>query len=356
MASSCNELLARGSHSVGTLAGWWGCQDNDASTTVIDDSGNGKTGTLEGGDNTSDKAVTGPNSYLTSAFDLNGSDDWVDIPGLTQEFTEWTIFSRVNSSLGGSLRSWISHDNNGSGNAGNLYLANESNGIRARFGSKSHSATSLGLSSAWHDISVHYANDPETRIRVDGSDVYTETSTSENITNWTAGWALGALVTSGSDAYNWTYPFCDVSIFTESLTGAESDELADGLEPVNSVAPVASGTESEGETLSCTSGTWAIDSPFGGSNGTLTYAYQWTRSDDGTGTNEADISGATSTTYVVTATDVGKYLRCRVRSSNDGGADPDADTNSNFTGAISGSGGGSTVPVFTQLYQQMRTR
>jgi hypothetical protein len=126
-----------------------------------------------------------------------------------------------------------------------------------------------------------------------------------------------------------------VGAATTILSGAEILEIANGPEPTNSVAPVVSGTETEGETLSCTTGTWGLPSPFsGGTNGTITYSYQWTRSDDGSGAGEADISGATSSTYLLDAADVAKYIRCRVRGTNDGGFDSTADTNSNFTGAI----------------------
>ncbi|NBT87226.1 MAG: DUF932 domain-containing protein, partial [Flavobacteriaceae bacterium] len=55
--------------------------------------------------------------------------------------------------------------------------------------------------------------------------------------------------------------------------------------PVNTVAPVVSGTAATGETLSCTTGTW-INSP-------TSYAYQWYRN------NTTSIGGATSSTYVV---------------------------------------------------------
>jgi hypothetical protein len=53
--------------------------------------------------------------------------------------------------------------------------------------------------------------------------------------------------------------------------------------------------------------------------------------------------------------DVGKFIRCRVRASNTGGHDPDADTNSNFTGAIQAAGGDSSVsiPIAMRHYLQM---
>ena len=73
------------------------------------------------------------------------------------------------------------------------------------------------------------------------------------------------------------------------------------LSPVNTAAPVASGTLTVGSTLSCTNGTWT-NSPTG-------YAYQWLR-------NGANISGATSSTYVTVTADGGTSIRCTVTATN----------------------------------------
>ena len=71
--------------------------------------------------------------------------------------------------------------------------------------------------------------------------------------------------------------------------------------PVNTVAPVASGSLTVGSTLSCTTGTWS-NSPTG-------YAYQWLR-------NGANISGATSSTYLTVTADGGTSVSCQVTASN----------------------------------------
>lgn len=71
--------------------------------------------------------------------------------------------------------------------------------------------------------------------------------------------------------------------------------------PVNSVAPAITGTETEGETLTCSSGTW--------SNTPDAYAYQWKRSG-------VAISGATSNTRVLAAADVDETLTCVVKATN----------------------------------------
>lgn len=77
--------------------------------------------------------------------------------------------------------------------------------------------------------------------------------------------------------------------------------------PVNSAVPTISGTVAVGETLTSSTGTWS-PTP-------TSYAYQWQRVNATT----VDISGATQSTYVVTALDVGHYLRCEVIATNNSG-------------------------------------
>lgn len=82
------------------------------------------------------------------------------------------------------------------------------------------------------------------------------------------------------------------------------EQVASGGEPpVNTVAPVASGTARIGETLSCTTGTWTGTAP-------IVYTYQWRR-------NGSDITGETNNTYVVVALDAGLGVDCIVTATND---------------------------------------
>jgi hypothetical protein len=76
--------------------------------------------------------------------------------------------------------------------------------------------------------------------------------------------------------------------------------------PVSTLAPSASGTPAVGQTLSCSTGSWT-GSP------TLSYAYSWLR--DGVA-----IAGATASTYVVQAADVGNGLTCKVTATNKNGS------------------------------------
>ena len=72
--------------------------------------------------------------------------------------------------------------------------------------------------------------------------------------------------------------------------------------PVNSVLPAITGTKTQGQTLTCSSGTWT-NSP--------SYTYQWMR----TG---VIIDGATASTRVLAAGDVGGLMSCTVKATNAG--------------------------------------
>ena len=75
-----------------------------------------------------------------------------------------------------------------------------------------------------------------------------------------------------------------------------------------------SGTPMVGEAL--TAETSGISDDDGLDN--VTYSYQWIRSD---GATDFDIDGATSSSYLVTAADVGKTIKVRVSFTDDGGND-----------------------------------
>ena len=92
--------------------------------------------------------------------------------------------------------------------------------------------------------------------------------------------------------------------------------------PVNTVAPAVTGTATFGQTLSCSTGTWTgIPTP--------TYTYQWQRV-------TTNISGATSSTYVLVQADVGSTIRCVVTATNSTSA---VSANSNSTATVA-----ATVP------------
>jgi hypothetical protein len=88
-------------------------------------------------------------------------------------------------------------------------------------------------------------------------------------------------------------------------------DIDGGNPPVNSVAPALSGTAQEGQTLTCSTGTWS---------GSPTYTYQWKR--DGN-----NITSATNSTYTLVTADVGQSIKCTVTATNFiGSANADSNT------------------------------
>ena len=101
-----------------------------------------------------------------------------------------------------------------------------------------------------------------------------------------------------------------------------------GAAPVNTVAPVVSGTATVGQTLTTTNGTWTgAPAP--------TFTYQWQRS-------AVNISGATSSTYVLVAADYANTIRCVVKATN-AVAPSGVTANSNSTASVAGLAPANTV-------------
>ncbi len=106
--------------------------------------------------------------------------------------------------------------------------------------------------------------------------------------------------------------FTDDDGYSETLTSAASGAVARPANVAATGQPIITGTVQEGETLS------ADTSGINDSNGltNVQYSYQWIRSDGGTDT---DITGATSSTYVLTPDDTGKVVKARVSFTDDDG-------------------------------------
>lgn len=77
-------------------------------------------------------------------------------------------------------------------------------------------------------------------------------------------------------------------------------DIDGGNLPSNSVAPAITGTAQEGQTLTCSTGTWS---------GSPTYTYQWKR-------NGNNITSATNSTYTLVTADVGQTILCTVTATN----------------------------------------
>jgi hypothetical protein len=86
-----------------------------------------------------------------------------------------------------------------------------------------------------------------------------------------------------------------------------SNSLVVGTIPVNTVAPVISGTNTFGSTLTTTNGTFT-------GTATITYTYQWLR-------GGSPISGQTANTYVIGSSDSLAAITCSVTGTNSYGSD-----------------------------------
>lgn len=84
-----------------------------------------------------------------------------------------------------------------------------------------------------------------------------------------------------------------------NIIGRSGNFISDGNTPVNTIAPIISGTPLYGNILTSTTGTWTSDT------GITAYLYQWTA-------NGLDILGATASTYLITSDNIAKELICKV--------------------------------------------
>ena len=89
-------------------------------------------------------------------------------------------------------------------------------------------------------------------------------------------------------------------------------EVSGGVPPVNTAAPKITGTAQEGQTVTCSTGTWT-------GTPTITFAYQWKR-------NGSNIGSATNSTYTLVTADVSQSITCQVTATNGVGS---ANANSN---------------------------
>ena len=129
-------------------------------------------------------------------------------------------------------------------------------------------------------------------------------------TSFTYQWYRGLAQIFGETSSTYTLVYADstaaitcvvTAINAVGSTPATSNIItADNYTPVNTVAPVISGSTPVGSTLTTTSGTWT-NSP--------TFAYQWYR-------GATLITSATAATYVTVTADTGLAVTCRVTGTN----------------------------------------
>ncbi|HET8979172.1 MAG TPA: Ig-like domain repeat protein, partial [Solirubrobacteraceae bacterium] len=115
-----------------------------------------------------------------------------------------------------------------------------------------------------------------------------------------------------------------------------------GAGPTNSGLPTISGTPAVGQTLTLAHGTWS---------GTPTITDQWQHCAGATCT---DITGATATTYVVTAADAGDTIQV-VETATDPTTGGATTATSAATAAVPGLPAATTAPTITGLTEQGQT-
>jgi hypothetical protein len=120
---------------------------------------------------------------------------------------------------------------------------------------------------------------------------------------------------------------------TAFSTGTAQASLSVLAVPVNTAAPVITGTATMGNVLSSNTGTWTNAS---------SYTYQWYRADDNSGTNLGVIASATNASYTLTTSDAHKYLRVVVTANN--GTGGTATVNSDYVAIVNSAPVNSAAP------------
>ena len=116
--------------------------------------------------------------------------------------------------------------------------------------------------------------------------------------------------------------------------------------PTISISPLISGTTTNGQVLSSSTGTWT-DTP-------TSYTYQWSRAVTSGGTYNA-ISGAVNSTYTLTSSDVGKFLKVAVTAINSGGSTTDTSTATISSITAATSSATITIAVGALYYRTAKT-
>jgi hypothetical protein len=144
---------------------------------------------------------------------------------------------------------------------------------------------------------------------------YTATSSPGGITGTLNQAGSGTIIVTGlTTGTSYTFTVTATNSVGTSSPSSVSNSIATYTVPVNTVAPVVSGTERYESVLSCTTGTWT-------GTPTPTYTYQWQR-------NGVNISLATNNTYTLTSFDVFTVINCVVTGTNQFGT---ASASSNST-------------------------
>src|SRR4051812_48830232 len=173
------------------------------------------------------------------------------------------------------------------------------------------STTTIADTTTWHHV-VATKSGTTTKLYIDGVD-RTGTVTNKTLVNTTSPLAIGQ---SGASASYYKGSLDDVALYSVALPASTvSSHYQLTRAPANTALPTISGTPTQGQTLSATTGSWT-GSP-------TSYSYQWQRCDSAGGSC-ASISGATQASYTLVQADVGATLRVAVSATSAGGTSPAA--------------------------------
>lgn len=132
---------------------------------------------------------------------------------------------------------------------------------------------------------------------------YTATSNPGNITGTLNQAGSGTITVNGLvTGTDYTFTIKATNSIGTSAASDPSNSITTWAIPVNTVAPVLTGTATYDEILTVTTGTWT-------GVPAITYTYQWQR-------NAVDISGAISSTYRLVSADTGTAISCVVTATN----------------------------------------
>ncbi|MFD0671425.1 DUF5695 domain-containing protein [Cohnella sp. GCM10027633] len=211
-------------------------------TSAADTSGNGKTGTLNGG-------ASFAAGQSGNAVTLNGTNGYVSMPsGIANGATSVTIATWVKAT---SLSNWTRIFDIGTGTSNYMFLSPQPGGAGLRFaitssgnGSEQQiNSTTAFPTGVWKHVAVTISGSTG-RLYVDGVQVGTNTSmtlTPSSLGNTTQNW-IGRSAFSGDPYFNGQID--DFRIYSRALSASEISALAGGVTPSSDIAPQATATTS----------------------------------------------------------------------------------------------------------------
>lgn len=351
-AASFNELFGIGPHAGNKAAqsrsAFWAFQENAANTTVAD---NDSTWGATCGVNTSTLAGSTSISWLPSAFTLDGSS--------SSHRVTISSFSGASSQDNYTWVGWVKYTGSGGGTLGRTFDIAGTYAMRqfvstgdlyaqvATFGTQNATITSI-IDSAWHFYAFRRdSSTQKVNLSIDAGTENVSSGTTSTV-------ALTADLVYGNNSggtRTLAGSLGPQSFFQRSLSAGELTNAAAGpeLEYTSGASLDSAGNFSVG--------TWSIPSPFGGSNGTATYAVKAVTA---AGATIATSTSATGTLDL--SSNAGNTCYLLVQTSNNGGYDI-GDYGSRTSGggsandgyyelaSVVAAGGGVSVPKFYYHYQ-----